>query len=125
MESRRHIGSRLLSTLLALVLLLVQGGIEPVHACPVHDAQIAAATSQTPANHHSPAHAEEDTEHCCTCLGSCVVSAPTILAPVAAGIRWDEVATHQAPTPGRDDLPKAPSARLLPFANAPPHAVLV
>jgi hypothetical protein len=121
--SGRPFHARVGSGLLLLLLLLVQSGIEPSHACPVHDAA-ATRTEPTHAEHH--AHHEDEssqngTAHCCTCLGSCL-SATAVAIPSAAIHATTPLLDRFAASYAR--IPAAPTAaqpRLLPFATAPPE----
>ena len=118
----RDLHSRVGSALLALLLLLVQSGIEPSHACPVHDA--AAPTEQTHDQHaqHGGDDAQDETGHCCTCLGSCL-SATTPGVPSSAIIQSSALpGRFVAGYPLTPAAPTAAQPRLLPFATTPPAA---
>jgi hypothetical protein len=116
---------RSFSALLALSLVTVQGGLEPRHACPVHEPEVQqqAESAHGHAAHASAAAPESsstDAQHCCTCIGSCLVATPAILAASAADLEWLDLQSTAEAIVVRADALRHPLPRLLPFATAPP-----
>jgi hypothetical protein len=118
---KRHWSARLLSAFLALWFGLATMGPQ-AHQCPVHDGL------SVPAAAHASGHASHDApkshQHCTCPQACCPAGALVALRTVAA--RWTA-----APAPvvlavvatRRVVLPVAPR-HLLPFALAPPHALV-
>ena len=120
MTNRIGAASRGLMAFLGLVLLLVQGGLEPLHACPVHE-PIPAQTQPAGHTHHdSAAQSEAGSNHCCTCLGSCVAPTALAIATTASSPQFVALTSTLARAEDPADLPRAAQPRLLPFATAPP-----
>ena len=115
------LGSRILAGLFSLTFLVIQGGLEPRHTCPLHDATPGAAPVQSEQHgHHTPADEPEAGESCCTCIGSCsaggLVAAPA--APIAVALLQTEHGARSRTV--RASARIHPLPRLLPFATAPP-----
>jgi hypothetical protein len=123
MTNRIGAAARGLLAFLGLVLLLVQGGLEPLHACPIHE-PIPSETQPAQGGHahHDPAAAQSETEsnHCCTCLGSCVAPTAVAIAATVSATQFVALTSTLARADDAADLPRAPQPRLLPFATAPP-----
>ena len=122
MTNRIGAASRGLLAFLGLVLLLVQGGLEPLHACPIHEPTPSETQPAQGHSHHDPAAAQTDTESnpCCTCLGSCVAPTAVAIATTASATQFVALTSTLARADDPADLPRAPEPRLLPFATAPP-----
>jgi hypothetical protein len=117
---------RCVSAFLAVILLSVQGGLEPRHACPVHEPgfgnQVATHQAAATQHHHDSPSTDSSTsepEHCCTCVGSCIVAAPALIA-TASGVSFSAQESTAAAAVVRRDARRHPLPRLLPFATAPP-----
>jgi hypothetical protein len=113
---------RALRAFCCLTFLLVQGGLEPRHTCPVHDGTPAAsAQAETSGHgHHQQADSGDDSGSCCTCLGSCMGSGPIARPVEARALSWIG-STHEVRAQVvRTDAQLSPQPRLLPFATAPP-----
>jgi hypothetical protein len=113
---------RLVSALLALVLLGVQSGIEPGHACPLHDREVQQSAPAGHAGHHAPADdnaGSSDQQNCCTCIGTCVVAAPALLVARAVPT-WLSLESTARARLVQTDVRQHPLPRLQPFATAPP-----
>ena len=116
---------RSFSALLALSLVTVQGGLEPRHACPVHEPEV---QQQADSAHGHAAHVSDsapessttDAQHCCTCIGSCLVATPALLAGTATELEWLGLQSTAEAIVVHADALRHPLPRLLPFATAPP-----
>ncbi len=114
---------RTLSALLALILVTVQGGLEPRHACPVHEPEVEQQTDTAHAHaagHTQPESATPENEHCCTCIGTCLVAAPAALAATGADLAWLNQESAAEAFAVHTDALRHRLPRLLPFATAPP-----
>jgi hypothetical protein len=127
--STRPIGllRRTASAFLAVILLTVQSGLEPRHACPVHEPGVgkqAAADQAGAIQHHHDSSSSTDSstsesEHCCTCVGSCIVAVPALIA-TATGVSFSLQERTAGAAVVKRDARQHPLPRLLPFATAPP-----
>ncbi|MGH7468074.1 MAG: hypothetical protein ACRENP_08810 [Longimicrobiales bacterium] len=108
---------------LTLNLLGVQVGIEPSHACPVHDRDVQQAAGPSHAGHH-PVNGDDSASspeepNCCTCLGTCAVAAPALLAGRIVP-SWLSLESTARTRVVHTDVRQHPLPRLHPFATAPP-----
>ncbi len=134
----RSFASRMSALLLALMFLSGQAGREASHACPIHDSVSiqhphalhgAHVAQGEHAEHHgatSPASGGASHEHGadCTCIGSCNVSSPGILAPTVNTLAFTEYFSTTAPAfrPVHTVLPGRPDFQL-PLSSGPPDVL--
>jgi hypothetical protein len=118
---RAWLASRLLAGLFSLTFLFIQAGLEPRHACPLHEAPPQAApVSSDQHAHHAPADDSESSESCCTCIGSCLAGGVVAAPSATVAIGWVQTTHNVRSRIVRASARTQPLPRLLPFANAPP-----
>jgi len=118
---KRHWSTRVLGAALALWFGLAMVGPQ-AHQCPLHDNPTAPTAAQT--SGHASHDAPKSHEHCSCPQACCPTGVGVALAGVA--LRWTAVpapVAAAAPQLRRVELPRAPR-HLLPFALAPPHALV-
>jgi hypothetical protein len=114
--------TRLIVAVLCLLMVTMQAGFEPRHACPIHDAMPSSVTAPVAADHHdhSPAGDSESAEHSCNCLGTCVTAGPAVAAVSTNNLHFQAFERTAAAVRVQRTARLTPRPHLLPFANAPP-----
>jgi len=116
---------RLACALLAVWSVLCLAEATQLHACPTHDAPLAAvqtAMTHGAHSHHTPQSQHNADHHQCTCIGACAPVALAAAAPAPPDVRSGAGATRLIASATSQHAPLR-VAYLLPFSNAPPTAL--